>query len=247
MKRYAMAMLILFSMLICSGSVYASTDFEKADSSIKEIILSDYQLHYADTLESHKDSFHGLKNTVFHDATLGEGIAFYRIADLSDISSLEFAGYKFPLYLDGKQVAVIEANNDTGEYKIFNISNQDDFDRKLKQAITQYKGKGQIQLIDDKHYNINSVYINDEADKHYIDLNTNKLSTPKELNNKLNELNDSFYKTNTEDMGAAVVGLGGGALQQPKTSILLPVVLSVLGMLFLTPLALLLFNKRIGK
>ncbi|MNB95708.1 hypothetical protein D3C81_1176850 [compost metagenome] len=104
-----------------------------ADSDIKTAIEADFQQHYADTLDAYKADFNTNGDITFHKAMIGEGIEYYKIANYGGDEPLEFAGYKFPLYLSGKQVCVIDATNESGEWKISNISNHADFDKKLNQ------------------------------------------------------------------------------------------------------------------
>lgn len=237
MKQYTIALLILVSLLVFNSSVYANTVIELADSEIKTAIEADYQQHYADTLDVYKESFNTQANISFHEAALGDGIAFYKISAVEGSNSLQFAGYKFPLYLNGKQVCIIDATTEFGQWKISNISNHSDFEKKFSQmkAINSTKEQAQIRYIDDRSYDAQYAYINDSTGERYIELNTNKSFSPKEFLNKVENIkNNPSLKIKAD--GTLRTGFGGEYPTETKNTLIIQVtLLFTLGVMFLVP------------
>ncbi|MFD1908319.1 hypothetical protein ACFSQ7_36490 [Paenibacillus rhizoplanae] len=65
---------------------------------------------------------------------------------------------------------MIEATLESGAWTIYNISNHNDFDNTVKRLEAEYAGKGTVELIDDKRYELDYLYINNEVNETYIDL-----------------------------------------------------------------------------
>jgi hypothetical protein len=246
LKTRTIILTILFAMLTLGNAAYADSGFEKADAAITNAIQEEYSQFYAESLESQKSEFHGDGKVSFHEATLGEGIAYYKLDVQGDEVSHELLGYKFPLYLEGEQVAVVDATSESGVWKIFNISNHNDFDNTIKQLESDYANQSKIELIDDKRYDLNYLYT--QNNEEYINLTNDGNITPTEIMNIINESTKSsnnVSQQNTRD-GAILVGGSSNlsASTSSHTSLLQPIILFGLSLLFAIPVFVLMIRKR---
>lgn len=246
MKIRAIILTVLFALFTLGNAVYADSSLETAGADIKGAIAREYTEYYADTLDAQKTSFHGSDNASFHEATLGEGVAYYQVNVHGDSLSHELTGYKFPLYLEGTQVAVIDATFESGAWKIFNISNHDDFDSAIKRIESEYAGNGKFELIDDKRYNLNYVYTNSTISEEYINLTNDESISPAEILNVISESVDSLNNLN-RNSNDGVILVGGGPNVSPsdnQTSLLLPIILFGLSLVFAVPLIAIATQRR---
>lgn len=246
MKIRAIILTVCFALLTLGNAAYADSGLETAGVDIKGAIERDYTDFYADTLEAQKDNFHGSDRASFHEATLGEGIAFYQVSVYGDSLSHELTGYKFPIYLEETQVALINATFESGTWKILNISNDDDFDNIIKQMESEYARNGKFELIDDKRYNLNYFYINNTINEEYINLTNNKSISPTEIIRVVNESADSFNNLNRNSNDRAIL-VGGGpnvSHSDNQTSLFLPIILFGLSLFFAVPLIVIATQRR---
>ncbi|MEK3792053.1 hypothetical protein MKX42_10055 [Paenibacillus sp. FSL R7-0204] len=238
MKIRAIILTVFFALLTLGNAAYADSSLKTAGADIKGAIERDYTAYYADTLEAQKENFHSSNRVSFLEATLGEGIAYYQANIHGESLSHELIGYKFPLYLEGTQVAVIDATFESGAWKIFNISNNDNFSNTIKRIESEYAKDGTLELIDDKRYNLNYLYINTAVNEEYINLTNNESISPTEIMSVVSQSESSFNNSNRNSNDGAIL-VGGGqnvSSADNHTSLFLPILLFGLSLIFAVPL-----------
>ncbi|MFD2879922.1 hypothetical protein ACFTAO_34395 [Paenibacillus rhizoplanae] len=202
--------LTVFALLTLGNAAYADSSLKTAGADIKGAIERDYTAYYADTLEAQKENFHSSNRVSFLEATLGEGIAYYQANVHGESLSHELIGYKFPLYLEGTQVAVIDATFESGAWKIFLISAiMMIFGNTIKRIESEYAKDGTLELIDDKRYNLNYLYINTAVNEEYINLTNNESISPTEIMSVVSESESSFNNSNRNSNDGAIFGRRG--------------------------------------
>lgn len=247
LKTRVIILTILFAMITLGNAAYADSGLEKADAAITNAIQEEFKQFYAESLESQKSEFHGEGKVSFREATLGEGIAYYKLNVQGDEVSHELFGYKFPLYLEGEQVAVVDATSESGVWKIFNISNHNNFDNTIKQLESDYANQGKIELIDDKRYDLNYLYTENANNEEYINLTNNENVTPTEIMNMVNDSTDASNDVQQKTRDGAILVGGGSNLSastSSHTSLLQPTILFGLSLLFAIPVFVLMIKKR---
>ncbi|ETT79744.1 MULTISPECIES: hypothetical protein [Paenibacillus] len=247
MKIRALLLTAVLALSLAGNAAYADSGLEKAGAEIKGAIEQEYKEYYADSLEAQKDNFHGTGKTSFHEATLGEGIPYYQLNVHDNSISHEMAGYKFPLYLEEAQVGVIEATLESGAWTIYNISNHNDFDNTVKRLEAEYAGKGTVELIDDKRYELDYLYINNEVNETYIDLTNEQNISPSEVRDAVSESADALNSMNrNSNEGAILVGGGHHAASSDggHNSLITAIVLFGLSLVFAVPLVISAVQRR---
>lgn len=243
MKASTVILSILFFLFTMQNISYANSGLEKAGIDIHSIIEADYKLRYADSLEKQKNEFGVNSNANFQEATIGEGIIYYKINLNKDTLSHEIVGYKFPLYLKGDQVAVIDTRLISGSWKIFDISNLNNFDSTIKKLESDFANYGELELIEDVRYKLNLLYF--KKTDHYINLKNNKPISSNAVKDIVSDLSDSKYlDSNTENTAKLVGSDYDNNTSGHKTSIIIPIVLFGLSLLFAIPLLITIINKR---
>ncbi|PWV95183.1 hypothetical protein DFQ01_12918 [Paenibacillus cellulosilyticus] len=220
-----------------------------ADNSIKQSILTDYQQHYASSLDSAKSDFNGSSGS-FQNATLGNGIAYYQIAD-DHTDPFIFAGYIFPIELDGKELGTVYANNDSGEWKIFRVNNVKDYTQSVNKAKSNVNTGDKTKVIDDMRYGISALYINGGDGEHIVDLHKGsdfKKKPYSDFKNSIDKvrLDNQNMKSKTKD-GAIQFGSGSVNVNNNDKSNHTYIYLLIAAVAFLFPVFYLLRNKRTVK
>jgi len=211
MRSIFINLVVIIGLISFGGSIFSSSEFETADENIKAAIEADYHLRFADSLESQKEQF--TENSTLEDAQLGQGIAFNKI---SNDGSLVLGGYQFPLNQSGKQIALIEATNESGKWEIYNISNVSELGENLAKAKTNSNGNAHFKLIDDKSHGIHAVLINDANGERVMDLKSNKTLTKQEFRDSINKIKSDKAKNRIKD---GVVQIGGtGSLSEASST-----------------------------
>lgn len=228
MKNLLLSCLALIFLFVSGNIVAAQSEasnksFEYADVKIKQEIRSDFLSNYADTLDSIGD-FQQNTSGSYHSAKLGEGIAFYKIEVTENSISTQFAGYKFPLYLENQQAGVIDAVYESGEWKVLNISNDNQFERKLERIKAKSNGSAKLKLIEDKRYKADSAYISDTLGERFIDLNSDKVITKTEFDQKIKSNIASQANVKFSENEAIPLGYGETPTSEAKSNVLLSLV-----------------------
>lgn len=245
MKIRAMISTVALALMLAGNAAYADADIEKAGAGVKGTIEQEFVEGYADSLDAQKDSFHGNGKSSFHEATVGEGVPYYQLNVSGESLTPEWTGYKFPLYLDGTQVAVIEATKDSGTWEILNISNHNDFQSTLERLEAAEAGDGAARLIDDKRYELNYIYTNDAGNERYIDLDNDQDISPSEIMDVITESSESSQLNRNSTDGAILVG-GGHPISVPEAgyTFFLPAVLFGLSLAFAIPVVVYFIRRR---
>lgn len=245
MKIRAMISTVVLALLLAGNAAYADADIEKAGAGVRGAIEQEFIGGYADSLDAQKDNFHGKGKSSFHEATVGEGVPYYQLNVSGESLTPEWIGYKFPLYLDGTQVAVIEATQESGTWKIFNISNHNDFQSTLERLKAAEAGDSAARLIDDKRYEFNYLYTNDAGNERYIDLANDQDISPSEIMDVIIESSESSQMNRNSTGGAILVG-GSHQISASAAgdTFFLPAVLFGLSLAFAVPVVVYFIRRR---
>jgi hypothetical protein len=247
MKQLILSFSLILAMLSFSLSAFANSEIESASEKVKAEVEADYQQHYAASLDSQKDQFNVTGEDSLSTAQLGNGIAYYTIDVKNDKPAITFAGYQFPLLLNGKQIATVQANKSVEDkWEVANISNIVDMEKVIQVANDNKKGTGKIKLIEDKSYGIKSVYIQDNDGERFVDLKSGKSSTVADFNDEIVKKHKDKEK-HAENNKDGAIQAGGTPIATNSSSNNTPYIFAALGILFMIPVIYFFLRKRTGR
>lgn len=247
MKNLLFACLAVVVLFVSGNSAAAQSEvknkgFEYADANVKQAVGSDFLLNYADTLDSIGD-FQASTSASYHSAILGEGIAFYHILT-EDSNNMQFAGYKFPLYLNKQQIGVIDAVNDAGTWKVQNISNYNQFDQDLEAIKAKISGTAKLRIIEDKRYHLKSVYVSDSLGERFVDLKSGKVITKKEFDQSIDRVIASQANITLSHNEAIPLGYGENLTSEVESNVILSLVFLVIAIGFAISFVILMYKHK---
>lgn len=244
MKVSTVILTTLVTLFTFWSTAYANSGFEIAGEEIKNIIEKEYKLKYADSLNDQKKEFHVNNNANFHEATIGAGISYFQLDLHEDILSHKIVGYKFPLFFEGKQVAVVNTRLKSGSPKIFDVSNSNNSDREIKKLESEYANNDKLELIDDERFKLNLLYVKKGSSEQYINLSNNEKISSKDIKETISQLTDSNAHPNIDNSDETVgTGVDTDSSSQKDFSIL-PIILFGLSLLFAIPVLVMFIKKR---
>lgn len=173
-KKCYFSFFLIFNLLLFNfGSFNFADSFAPTPSDqIRTNIQNEFKLKYMDSLNVVKSEYGLGDKENFEDAQLSSGTAYYKISDDPNSSDLVFAGYIFSIKVNHIAVGTIYANNDSGSWEIFNISNNVNYEQPLLAAQSSLKDEEEVKLVSDVRYGINVLYINGITGERIIDLNS---------------------------------------------------------------------------
>ncbi|MBL0385278.1 hypothetical protein JJB07_01350 [Tumebacillus sp. ITR2] len=203
-----------------------------ADQKVKSMVEADFQ-NYKNSLEHTKDNFGVTEQESYSKASLGDGVAYYDLANNSDLSAdpLTFAGYVFPIHVQGKTGGIVFAQEKEGKWGVFYIQSNLTFEQDLAEAKKRIQADDSIKLVSDMSTALYAVSIESETgnsgilpmrDNLALGLKKNALIPKSEFQSQLKSLkaareSNKISSNNGKDNELIQMGGGFGTAQTAPT------------------------------
>ncbi|MGG3284102.1 hypothetical protein [Paenibacillus solani] len=217
-KKIIVSVFLLCSLFLININSFSFAN-ELPDKKIKKYIENDFKQNYVESLNSLKSEYGVSEQDNFNDAQLSDGIAYYNLSD-DNSNSFEFEGYIFSIEIQGEDVGTIYSNEDSGTWKIFRISNENNISDSVEKIESSIQQNDKVKLINDIRYQVNAIYIEGKQER-LIDIskqdsniifNTKSDSsiTKTEFFEKIEELKKNHEALpQTDDQGYILTGASG--------------------------------------
>lgn len=167
MNKHLLLILIVISIFAFTSPTFASgiTFTSPLAGPVIKSEIENELARYNVSLDHSKNEFGVGADESFSEAKISDGIPYYVVANstTSNENEFMFAGYIFPLQLNGRPAGLVFATQSNGTWKIFNIKNSLTFDQDLSDAEKLVNTSDVSKLVYDMIYGLNALVVTSET------------------------------------------------------------------------------------
>jgi hypothetical protein len=224
--KHAISRLTILMFFTCLFLIFNQTAFASglnsntpiASKEVKAMVESDFA-KYQKSLDNSKDNFGASNEETFSNAQLKDGIAYYMVSNNTDTNDngFTFAGYIFPIQLNGKPVGIVSATENNGKWQVLDISNNLTFDQDLSDAKKLLKNTDRTKLVYDSFAGLKLLLVQSETgastvlplkDNKALNLKKNNSVSMSDFQARFQKLKNKKGSTN-QSQGDQLGGIGG--------------------------------------